>query len=289
MRVVHREYVAEVAGTTAWTTTKYPIQAAIQTLFVWLSTVASNFEKYRFRKLRFCYETESPTSQAGSIVFVVDYDALDAAPTSKQEALSSKCFARGAPWEEFSVDCDLSSDAQVVKLWTRSTDVPSGADARLYDVGNLFVGTQGASGSTGELWVEYDVELHTPQAANPVGAKLTASSGLDADSLIGSDAAFSTNSAIGWEITDADTLTCNIAGWYLFVASIAGGTLVSTGFVQNGTATLSTSGVAVNSAGTAAQGQAVVFATVGQTFAPAVTSAASVSATTWKVARYRSV
>jgi hypothetical protein len=131
------------------------------------------------------------------------------------------------------------------------------------------------------------MELYTPQAANPVGAIITASSGLDADSLVGSNAAFYANSAIGWAITDADTLTCNVAGWYVFVLHATGGTMVSSGFVQNGTATVSTSSVAVDSAATAAVGYAQVFATVGQTFAPAFTSAASVSAVTWRIARYR--
>jgi hypothetical protein len=287
MRVTHREYVAEVDGSTAWATTSYPIQPALGNLFVWLSSIAANFEKYRFRRLRFCYETESPTSQAGSIVFAIDYDALDSAPASKQAALSYKSSVRSAPWAEFTLECDLSSDAQATKLWTRSGDVPSGADQRLYDVGNLFVGTQKSSGSTGELWVEYDVELHTPQAPNPPGAKITGATSLTASALFGSDAAYSSKSQIGWSITSSSVLTCNVAGTYLFDVYMAGSSLVGTGFGSSSSATVS-SNLSVNAAGTAATGRGIVTAVVGDTFAPVITSG-TVSGVTWFAARFRVV
>ncbi len=199
--VTHREYVAEVPGATNWTTTSYVIQPALQALFNWLASIAGNFEKYRFRRLRFCYETESATSQTGSVVLAIDYDALDAAPASKQAALSYKSSVRSPPWQECCLDCDLANDAERDLYYTRAGSVPSGSDQKLYDMGQLFVGVQNSSGATGELWVEYVVELHTPQQAvsstNPISGKVTGTTSLTSSALVGADAAYTSGSNVG--------------------------------------------------------------------------------------------
>lgn len=288
--VKHREYIAEVPGATAWTVTSYVIQPALQTLFVWLSNLAGNFEKYRIRKLHFLYETECATTQAGSVVFAVDPDALDAAPASKQDALAYQQHMRSAPWQPFRLPVDINS-LQKDLYYTRSGAVPSGADAKTYDAGVLHVGVQNSSGSTGELHVEYEIELHTPQPnVTPVSAKKTATTGLDADSLVGTDAAYTTGSNVGWSITDASTLTCTVAGGYLVSIFLTGTVMVGTSLTVGSlsTATVVTSNCRVDTAGTNASAYAVVQAQVGQTLVFAITSATTITASTFRIARYNS-
>ncbi len=283
-----REYVGEVAGTTGWTTTTYVIQPGLQTLFVWLSAIAGNYDKYKFRRLRFCYETESPTSQAGSVVLVIDPDVLDAAPMSKQEALSFEMKQRTAPWQPCCLDFDIARAAQRDLMYVRGGSVPTGADQRLYDLGNLYVGTQNCSGSTGELWVEYEVELHAPQAnVTPVSSKWTGSTSLTAAALVGADAAYAVNSNAGWALTNASTLTCTVAGDYLFTLNIVGTTLVNTSTAWGGTATSTPLSRIANSGQTTAVYNCAVRAQVGQTLIPAIDSAATVSAVTGRIARYQ--
>jgi hypothetical protein len=289
--ISHREYVAEVPGTTAWTVTSYVVQPALQTLFVWLASIAANFEKYRFRSLRFVYENESSTAQAGSVVYAFDFDALDSAPLSKQAALSYKDRMRIAPWLPGAMAVDLR-DQQRDFYYTRSGSVPSGADAKTYDVGVLHVGTQNCSGSTGELHVEYTLELHNPQPnVNPVSGKSSGTTSLTAAALFGGDAAYASGSNIGWAITSASTLTCSVAGSYLFQVTITGTTLVGTGLNVGAlsSATIETTGLTVIAASTSATGFVVVTAQVGQTFIPGITSAASVTACVWRVASYNGV
>lgn len=287
MTVRHREYVAEVPGATAWTVTSYVVQPALQTLFVWLASIAGNFEKYRLRALRFYYETESATSQAGSVVFAFDFDALDAAPTSKQAALSYKNHVRSAPWAPVCLQVDLR-DAQRDFYYTRSGAVPSGADQKTYDVGVLHVGVQNSSGSTGELHVEYDIELHDPQPnVTPISGKITGTTGLSSSALVGSDAAYATGSNVGWALTSSSTLTATIAGTYLFAMKFAGTTLVGGAMVTGGTSTLVASGGVVNSAGTEYDGWIVLTAQVGQTFIPALSSAASVTSSALRLGLYQ--
>jgi len=285
--VTHREYIAEVPGATAWTTTTYAIQPALQTLFVWLATIASNFEKYRFRALRFCYETESPTSQGGSIVLTIDYDAADAAPASKQAALSYKSSVRSAPWEECCLVCDLGRDAERDLMYTRRGANPAGTDIKLYDLGNLFVGTQNSSGSTGELWVEYTIELHTPTVSSqPISGKEAGTAAETASALLGSDGAYATGSNVGWTITNSSTFTCSVAGSYLFAGLVNGTTLVASGFANGGTSTSVISSAFPNAGATSVLGFAVVTAQVGQTYIPSITSAVAVSSTAWRIATY---
>jgi hypothetical protein len=279
-----------VSGSTAFAATSYVCQPALQTLFVWLQSIAGNFEKYRFRRLRFIFETENATSQAGSIIFSFDFDPLDAVPVSKQDVMSNRCSVRGAPWQEFALDVPVS-DMQHDWYFTRSGSVPSGADQRLYDAGNFLVCSQNASGATGEVYVEYEIELLTPQAnIQPVSGKFSGSTSLTATNLVGADAAYVTGSNVGWTLNGggAGWLTCSVAGTYLFAGVLTGTVIVSTGFAAAalGTATVVSTLATTNTGATSSVGYAVVTAQVGQVFVPNITSATTLTATTWRVARY---
>lgn len=168
-RVQHREYITDVtAGSGAaspFNLQSYPVNPGQSTVFPWLSKLAHNFESYRFRKLRFIYETEAPSSLGGSLILAVDYDASDSPPINKQQALAYRESVRSAPWTEC---CHTSLVEDLSKLkshYVRAGVQPTNTDIKTYDVGNLFVITQGVTTSgavCGELYVEYDVELLTP-------------------------------------------------------------------------------------------------------------------------------
>jgi hypothetical protein len=138
--------------------------------------VAKNFESYRFRKLKFHYETEAPSSLGGSLVQSVDYDATDAAPLTKQQAMAYRNAVRSAPWEPC---CHTSAREDMSKQKTyfvRPGAQPAGTDIKMYDTGNMFVCTQNvttASAVCGELYVEYEVELLTPIWENLTGTSGT--------------------------------------------------------------------------------------------------------------------
>lgn len=164
-RIVHREYLGEVSLESTFKSTRYAINPGLPQSFPWLSSIAQRYESYRFEALRFCYETSSPSSQKGTVLLVPDYDSLDAAPVSKVQALAYRNSARAQPWLSF---CQTSSREDLSKrntYYVRRGTPPSGSDLRLYDTGNLFLCVQGDAdvASVGELWVEYDVKLMTPQ------------------------------------------------------------------------------------------------------------------------------
>jgi len=167
--VKHREYIQDIvagSGTpSVFAASAFAVNPGQVATFPWLSQVAKNFESYLFRKLRFCYETEAPSSLGGSAVVTIDYDAMDAAPLTKQQAMAYRGAVRSPPWEpccHSSVKEDLSKQKS---YFVRPGALPAGGDIKMYDTGNLFVCTQNvttASAVCGELYVEYEVELLTP-------------------------------------------------------------------------------------------------------------------------------
>jgi hypothetical protein len=217
---------------------------------------------------------------SGKAMIGVDYDALDSAPASFVDFMAMK----GSVEEKASFDFRFISDLvdhQRTKCYTRQGNVPSGADQRLYDVGNLFFASRNASSASGSLRVEYEIELYTPQRNPAPYARFTGTSDLTAAHLVGIDAAYVTGSVSGWTLTDVSTLTCVVPGTYVFVPIVQGSSLAGTSIGGSGSATVASSG-APNSAGTIWYGQAVVTAGFGQTFEPALSSG-TVTAVTWRV------
>jgi hypothetical protein len=162
--IVHREYVADVAGSIAFANTQYPINPGMSATFPWLSKIARNYESYRFRRLRFLYETDAATSAVGTIILTVDYDASDPAPVNKQQAMAYRGAVRSAPWNPC-VHTSLKEDLDKRNsYYNRFVSVPAATDIKLYDVGTLNVSTIAQAGSSliGELYVEYDILLMTP-------------------------------------------------------------------------------------------------------------------------------
>ncbi len=167
VRIRHREYLADIVGSVAFASNSYSVNPGLPGTFPWLSTLAQNFESYLFHKLSFDFETQKSASTSGSLMMAIDYDASDAAPQNKQQLMAYHHAVRSAVWDE----CSFRGDRQDLKKfgvqrYVRSGSLAANLDVKTYDVGTLFVATQGEADTTaiGELYVDYDVELITPQS-----------------------------------------------------------------------------------------------------------------------------
>jgi hypothetical protein len=92
-----------------------------------------------------------------------DYDATDAAPTSKQAITAYSGSTRTNAWNRLT--CDLRPPSGWFYVGSSpSTINPSGTDLKFYDIARFYLGVFNASpGATvGELSVEYDVEFSKP-------------------------------------------------------------------------------------------------------------------------------
>lgn len=163
-RVNHVEFVSDISGSIGFVVQSLPINPGQPLLFPWLSQIAARYEKYRFRSLKFLFQTEKSSATDGTVVIAVDYDAEDELPTTKTQLLNNEDKERGAPWQKFAMSCSQHNLRNTLAKFVRPGAVPSGVDVKTYDIGNLLIGTNGMAdnSSVGELYVEYDVDLETP-------------------------------------------------------------------------------------------------------------------------------
>lgn len=164
IRVRHREFIRDITGQNGWTVAKIEINPGL-TFFTWLSALANLYESYVFNSLSFDYESSVSTTTNGTVMLSIDFDAGDSTPLNKQEMMAMQGAVRSAPWAA----CNYNAAAQNLKKfgiqrYTRTGPIGPNLDIKTYDVGNLFVATQGTPVETlGELYVTYDITLHTPQ------------------------------------------------------------------------------------------------------------------------------
>jgi len=163
-RVRHTEYVGEIFGSVNYNVSTYIIQPGLGALFPWLSQMATLYESYMVDKLHFHFRTEKSTSTNGVVMMAVDYDVQDSAPPSKQQLMAYNNAVRTQPWADASYISQSNDFNKVRQRFIRSGLVAN-ADYKTFDVGNLFVATQGCADTSalGELYVTYDVVFSTPQ------------------------------------------------------------------------------------------------------------------------------
>jgi hypothetical protein len=104
-------------------------------------------------------------------MLAVDMDTMDSAPGSKALMMQMQNVVRANVWE----GCQSAIPENAPELFVRTGSAPSGSDPKTYDLGQLIVANSGvAAGVYGEVWFEYDVELHIPQSTQAAILSLTA-------------------------------------------------------------------------------------------------------------------
>jgi len=170
VRVVKREFIGNVVNTVGFSlpVAVYNINPGVAAVFPWLSIMANQYETYRFHRLTFRYITRCGTSQSGSVILAPDYDASDSPPTTEQQITAYRGAVEDVPWRDIS--CTLEPSAMFSlgpRKFIRSSTVAF-TDIKTYDAGLFLVATVGVDTNLlGKLWVEYDVELFTPQIPTP--------------------------------------------------------------------------------------------------------------------------
>lgn len=164
--VRHREYIQDVGegNDATFDVRSLAINPGLDAMFLWLSKMANNYEFYEFRKLMFEYTPSCSTLDSGNIILAVDFDAGDAAPVTKQELMSYFGAVQGPVWSKLAYVCDSANLHKFGRQkFTRPGALVANRDIKTYDVGNLIIATTGLSTLKGSLFVDYEVELSTPQ------------------------------------------------------------------------------------------------------------------------------
>jgi hypothetical protein len=285
-RIRHREYFADVSGSTAFSSKKFEVNPGLPNTFPWLSKIASRYESYKFEKLHFSFETEAPTSSTGVVILAIDFDPTDAAPLSKTDALSYEGAIRSAPWSNCMYAAAKNDLHKRKSNYVRCGALGSSATLALHDIGNLFVVTKAQAGSSviGELYVDYDVILETPQTEPSSLSKRIGGSG-----TISNAAIFGTDPALtGCLVVEAavSTLTFLQSCQCLIDLNVAGGTVIAP-VTSSSTATVGLVASVINGAATFANFTYVVRAQPDETLIFDMSGSASITASVCNVGEYQ--
>lgn len=166
--VKHTEYIADISSnTSSFNVTGYSINPGLNATFPWLSSVASNYESYLFKKLHFHYKPICPTNTPGKAILAVDFDAADVAPTNKVVINSYESAVSCSVWDSCTNRSTTTNMRKFgVQRYVRGAATPANTDVKTYDIGKLYVATSNTPSTAttlGELFAEYEVELFTPQ------------------------------------------------------------------------------------------------------------------------------
>lgn len=179
--VYHRELIQTVSGAQNFTMNGgmgpafLSLNPVNSNLFPWLLPVATSFEKYRFKRLRLSYVPLCSTAFVGRLGLFYDQDSQDVGPFTRQDFGSFKDSVDTPVWKEVSLDAP--SDGKFKFL-----NDTGAVDRKLFDAGRFgwVVYSCGNGDVDGDLYLEYEIELETPQPSmgltssyfNPVGNAL---------------------------------------------------------------------------------------------------------------------
>jgi len=166
--ICHREYLGDITGTSAFNNTAYPLNPGMFQTFPWLSTVAQNFQEYRFHGVTFEFRsliTDYVTNGApGVVVMSTNYNADVPTYMTKQQMENAEYAVSVKPTRDLMHGIECAIDQTILPhRYVRTGSVPAGQDLRLYDYGNFQFATQSnPTSDLGALWVSYCVEFMKP-------------------------------------------------------------------------------------------------------------------------------
>lgn len=241
--VAHREYIGDVSGSFGFTNTAYSINPGVATTFPWLAKIALNFEEYEMLGLIFEFKSTSATAIAstntalGTVVMATDYNVDSTLFSTKQamEAYQYSCATSPSASVIHPVECAPSENI-LKNMFVRTSAVPTGEDARFYDLGLFQLATQGmqATATIGELWVSYHVKLRKPKLV--LSTAFASSGHYTANIFTGSSDFGSPTIVTG---TSTDVVVSTVSGDLRFLFPTPGNYLITTVAVPNASAVLS--------------------------------------------------
>lgn len=163
--IEHCEYLQPINGSINFTTTVYAIQPGLSDDFPWLAPIAGNFEQYKIEFLEWQYRPLCPTSTAGRVAMVTQFDAADSPFLSFGELANYAGSKFTNAWDSLVHQSRLRRADYLKKYFVRVGDVPSNGVVDFYDVGNFTIATYGCANANqiGDLWVSYRVRFIKPR------------------------------------------------------------------------------------------------------------------------------
>lgn len=171
--VRHKEYCGAVVSSVgpnfalsalSASTPGYDLNPGNPILFPWCSSIARNYEQYRFRKMQFELVSSQATTSPGRVYMAVDYDYDDPVASNVQELMGNATKTSVAIWESPKMAIDPASLHRDLPYKYCLASKRADPEPRTVYGGFLMIGFQGQlTVATFDLWVEYEVEFKIPQ------------------------------------------------------------------------------------------------------------------------------
>lgn len=168
-RIKHRELIGllETTGTGEFEIVyNQPLNPGNPSAFPWLSGISCNWEQFRFKKLAFYYEPSVGTNSDGSVYTVLDYNVQDDEPDDAIELMTYEGAKKSPVWlmMDYPVEVKLLNQSKAYYTIKGVNNLPPQSDPKSYYPGRIYVATAGTeTGTVGELYVDYEVELIAPE------------------------------------------------------------------------------------------------------------------------------
>jgi hypothetical protein len=144
---------------------------ACSSMFPWLSGIATNYERYRFNKLKIDVIPSSNATISGRQYLAIDYDYDDAPANTKAGIMSNRTAAEAQIWQEVSVTADPKElNRDLPYRYVSSGSKMNAVEPRTaYSGFFLFATDSPTAGLVFDFWVDYQVELLVPVIESTVG------------------------------------------------------------------------------------------------------------------------
>lgn len=99
--------------------TSLQVNPGVVACFPWLSGIATNYQKFRWRYLKFFFSTSVPTSASGKAFLQLQYDTIDNQATTFAQVMAGDSAAAGPTWfggainEAKAFDNNMNADSNI--------------------------------------------------------------------------------------------------------------------------------------------------------------------------------
>ncbi|AAR26609.1 coat protein [Havel River virus] len=166
VRITHREYISVIEGNTdgnfvvnngSGASNDFSINPLNPFVFPWLVSIASNFDQYTFRSLKFEYIPLANTGASGRVALFFDKDSTDPGPDDRSALANYRHLSEISPW----AIARLTAPTDNVKRFMADNTT---ADPKLINLGKVgWVTYASQFANLGDLFVEYTVDLYEAQ------------------------------------------------------------------------------------------------------------------------------
>lgn len=173
----HRDYLGDlvtgpagVGGSSQFKIDTYQLNPGNTKLFPFLGTIAQKFQEYEVRgclvELKTLASDYAASLSMGAMFAAADYNVLGAAPHTKQQIENMEYASSCKPSKTLimPIECDPRNDSNT-HLYVASDNNYQGGDKRLFDLCNIYLGSQGVPSPNtpiAEIWVTYEIALFKP-------------------------------------------------------------------------------------------------------------------------------